>query len=57
MKKLGLVATVAATAVLLSIPVTSMAAGSQATAGVTKNSGKVYVNSTLYSSQWNKSEN
>ena len=41
MKKLGQAATVAATAVLLSIPITSMAAGSQATAGVTKNSGKV----------------
>ena len=48
MKKLGQAATVVAMAVLLSIPVTSMAAGSQATAGVTKNSGNVYVNSTLY---------
>ncbi|MBT7675012.1 MAG: hypothetical protein HN586_11265, partial [Oceanospirillaceae bacterium] len=49
MKKLSSVATVAATAILLSIPVTSMATGNQATAGLTKNSGKVYVNSTLYS--------
>ena len=49
MKKLNQAATVAATVVLLSIPVTSMAAGgSQATAGITKNSGKIYVNSTLY---------
>ena len=48
MKKLGQAATVAATVVLFSIPITSMAAGSQATAGVTKNSGNVYVNSTLY---------
>jgi len=56
MRKLGQAATVVAMAVLLSIPVTSMAAGSQATAGVTKNSGKVYVNSTLYTLSGSKAK-
>ena len=56
MRKLGQAATLVAMVVLLSIPVTSMAAGSQATAGVTKKSGKVYVNSTLYTLSGSKAK-
>ena len=48
MKILSQALTATAMAVCLVIPATSMAAGSQVTAGVNSASGKIYVNSTLY---------
>ena len=48
MRILSQALTATAMAVCLVIPATSMAAGSQVTAGVNSASGKIYVNSTLY---------
>ena len=54
MRILSQALTATAMAVCLVIPATSMAAGSQVTAGVNSASGKVYVNSTLYTLSGNK---
>ena len=54
MRILSQALTATAMAVCLVIPATSMAAGSQVNAGVNSASGKVYVNSTLYTLSGNK---